>query len=93
METTTKLKCGETRRMPDAGPFTGIYVGSVESTETSARVISEVFLPGNGTNRMSLALDAEGLRALAADLLTAAGFIEECAAQRAVNDLTNTPAQ
>lgn len=92
METTTKLKCGETRRMPNAGAFTGIYIGSVEITETSARVITEVFLAGNGTSRMSLALDVEGLRGLAADLLTAAAFIEDNAAQRAVNDLTNNVA-
>lgn len=92
MGTTTKLNCGQTRRMPNAGAFTGIYTGSVESDETTARVITEVFLAGNGTSRTSLALDVEGLRALAADLLTAAAFIEDQAAQRAVNDPTNTSA-
>lgn len=92
METTTRLQYGKTHRLPnDPGIASGIYVMSVGPNETTAHLNASVYSDfGNGT--LVVKMDVDGLRALAADLLTAAAFIEENAAQRAVNELTNNAA-
>ena len=92
METTTKLQYGKTHRHPDDDNIaSGIYVMGVASEECVASVKFDTW---NGYSSASVCygLPPEQLRALAADLLTAAAFIEENAAQRAVNDLTNNAA-
>lgn len=92
METTTKLQYGKTHRSAeDDNIASGIYVMGVTSEE---RVASVKFDTWNGYSSSSVryALAPEQLRALAADLLTAAAFIEENAAQRAVNEPTNNAA-
>ncbi len=64
----------------------GIYVMAVSSEETVAGIRIETW-NGFASTGIRYSLAPEQLRALAADLLTAAAFIEENAAQRAVNDL------
>ncbi len=92
METTTKLQYGKTHRHPDDNSISsGIYVMSVDKDELMASIKMESW-SGYSSTSIRYTLPPEQLRALAADLLTAAAFIEENAAQRAVNDLTNNAA-
>ena len=92
MTTRKQLEIGKTHRMEDAGIFNGVYVSPVYDTDETATIMTEVrHQYGAGSSRIHL--EPAGLRALAADLIAAADFIEECAAERAVNDLTNTDAQ
>jgi hypothetical protein len=94
METPTKLQYSKTHRHADDNSIgSGIYVMSVGNEETAASIRVETW-NGYASSGIRYSLAPEQLRALAADLLTAATFIEENAAQRAVNELTdNTPAQ
>ena len=88
----TKLQYSETHRCDGAGIFNGVYVSSVECDDTTARICTESNSEW-GSGRATVKLTPDKLRLLAADLLTAAAFIEDNQAQRAVSDLTNTDAQ
>lgn len=90
METTKKLNYGKTHRSPgNEGIIEGIYVMSVDADATEGRMAINCSSVGMSAN-MTIRLAPDGLRALAADLIAAADFIDENAAQRAVDDLTNT---
>mgnify|MGYP003442827928 CR=1 FL=1 len=89
---TRSLKYSKSYRSPEnTDVFGGIYVMSVSHDDTLGRIMSNS--NGEGTSaqlRVSLAPDQ--LRGLAASIIAAADFIEENAAQRAVDGLTNTAA-
>mgnify|MGYP000928745450 CR=1 FL=1 len=82
-----RLGHGETHRLPGAGIFDGIWVCAVDAPDTSARVVVETQTE-YGAGRAYAKLNPEGLRALAADLLAAAQFIDDCAAEREIAKLT-----
>ena len=82
-----RLGHGETHRLPGAGIWDGIWVCSVDAPDASARVVVETQTE-YGAGRAYTKLNSEGLRALAADLLAAAQFIDDCAAEREIAKLT-----
>ena len=92
MEIKSKLNHSKTYRAGKYHYFDGIYVMAVEPDDTTARIRVDLWCD-SGSAGATTKLDAVALRGLAADLLTAAAYIEDNAAQRAVSDLTNTDAQ
>lgn len=87
MEKQNRLANGQTHRLPGAGIWDGIWVCAVDAPDTSARIIVETQTE-HGGGRAYTKLNSEGLRALAADLLAAAQFIDDCAAEREIAKLT-----